>query len=100
MSMVGLSGFMAGEGILYASTKRTVAKSHTMSFTAALILNEINKPFTVGEVKLGSLHDEEAPIEIQVTSICHTYLCADGTGPAAIPAVLGHEGDCLHNSQD
>jgi len=41
-----------------------------MSFTAALIFNEINKPFTG--------LDEEAPIEIQATSICHTYLsCAD-----------------------
>lgn len=64
-----------------------------MTTTTALILNEIGGPFVLDQVKLDTIKDDEALIEIAATGICHTDLsCADGTLPASAPAVLGHEG--------
>lgn len=64
-----------------------------MTTTTALILNEIGGPFVLDEVKLDTIKEDEALIEIAATGICHTDLsCADGTLPASAPAVLGHEG--------
>lgn len=64
-----------------------------MATTTALVLQEINKPFSLGEVTIDKVRDDEALVEIHATGLCHTDLsCADGTLPASAPAVLGHEG--------
>ncbi|KAH6995160.1 alcohol dehydrogenase [Ilyonectria destructans] len=64
-----------------------------MKTTTALVLKEINAPFSLGQVSVDNVRDDEALIEIYATGLCHTDLsCADGTLPASAPAVLGHEG--------
>ncbi|KAF5007535.1 hypothetical protein FDECE_6126 [Fusarium decemcellulare] len=64
-----------------------------MTVTKALVLNEINGPFSIGQVRVDKIRDDEALIEIHATGLCHTDLsCANGTLPASAPAVLGHEG--------
>ncbi|KAI0174366.1 alcohol dehydrogenase [Pestalotiopsis sp. NC0098] len=64
-----------------------------MLTTEALVLKEINGPFSLEEVLVHDINDDEALIEIHATGICHTDLsCANGTLPASAPAVLGHEG--------
>lgn len=61
--------------------------------TTALILNEINGPFSLAEISVAPINDDEALVEIHATGICHTDLsCATGVLPAATPAVFGHEG--------
>jgi Zn-dependent alcohol dehydrogenase len=61
--------------------------------TTALLLNETNGPFSLDEVSIGPINEDEVLVEIHATGICHTDLsCADGTLPAAVPAVFGHEG--------
>jgi len=61
--------------------------------TTALLLREINGPFSLEPIKLDTLRPDEALVEIHATGICHTDLsCANGTLPASAPAVLGHEG--------
>lgn len=65
-----------------------------MLTTEALVLKEINGPFSLEEVLVHDINDDEALIEIHATGICHTDLsCANGTLPASAPAVLGHEGN-------
>ncbi|KHN93942.1 alcohol dehydrogenase [Metarhizium album ARSEF 1941] len=64
-----------------------------MTTTTALVLNQLNGPFSFETVKLDTLRPDEALVEIHASGICHTDLaCADGTLPAFAPAVLGHEG--------
>lgn len=61
--------------------------------TEALVLREINGPLTLESVQLDSLRPNEALVEVHATGICHTDLsCMDGTLPAGVPNVLGHEG--------
>lgn len=61
--------------------------------TTALVLNKIKEPFSLGEVSIGPINDDEVLVEIHATGVCHTDLsCADGTLPATVPAVFGHEG--------
>lgn len=64
-----------------------------MTSSTALVLGEIGGPFSLEQVKVDKIQDDEALIEIVATGICHTDLsCAEGTLPASAPAVLGHEG--------
>ncbi|KAF5604283.1 alcohol dehydrogenase [Fusarium pseudocircinatum] len=64
-----------------------------MSTTTALLLREINGPFSLEQISLDAIRNDEALVEIHATGICHTDLsCANGTLPASAPAVLGHEG--------
>lgn len=64
-----------------------------MTTTQALVVDEINGPFSVQEVTLADLRDNEVLVEIEATGLCHTDLsCANGTFPIKFPAVLGHEG--------
>ncbi|KAH7113632.1 alcohol dehydrogenase [Dactylonectria macrodidyma] len=64
-----------------------------MSSTTALVLREINGPFSLEKLTLDKIREDEALIEIHATGVCHTDLsCANGTLPASTPAVLGHEG--------
>ncbi|KAM5385337.1 hypothetical protein ACJZ2D_000978 [Fusarium nematophilum] len=64
-----------------------------MSTTTALVLKEINGPFSLEKVSLDTIRHDEALVEIHATGLCHTDLsCASGTLPASAPAVLGHEG--------
>lgn len=68
--------------------------------TTALLLNEIKGPFSLSEVNIGPINEDEALVEIHATGICHTDLsCADGSLPAAAPAVFGHEGNLLTKLQ-
>ncbi|KAH0592255.1 hypothetical protein MHUMG1_10001 [Metarhizium humberi] len=63
-----------------------------MATTTALVLSEINAPFSFETVRLDALRPDEALVEIHASGICHTDLsCADGTLPAFAPAVFGHE---------
>ncbi|KAH6707920.1 alcohol dehydrogenase [Leptodontidium sp. MPI-SDFR-AT-0119] len=61
--------------------------------STALVLREINGPLTIEEVGLDGLRPDEAKVEIHASGICHTDLsCMNGTIPAAVPNVFGHEG--------
>jgi Zn-dependent alcohol dehydrogenase len=61
--------------------------------TTALVLREVNGPFTLETIKVDTLKPHEALIEIQAVGLCHTDLsCATGILPAVTPAVFGHEG--------
>ncbi|KAI3571538.1 alcohol dehydrogenase [Fusarium oxysporum f. sp. albedinis] len=64
-----------------------------MFTTTALVLREINGPFSLEKISVDAIRNDEALVEIRATGICHTDLsCANGTLPASTPAVLGHEG--------
>ncbi|RGP71715.1 alcohol dehydrogenase [Fusarium longipes] len=64
-----------------------------MSTTTALVLREINGPFSLEQISVDKIQSDEALVEIHATGICHTDLsCANGTLPASAPAVFGHEG--------
>jgi aryl-alcohol dehydrogenase len=50
-------------------------------------------PFTLTELELGELRDDEVLVDISAAGICHTDLiCRDQWLPVPLPAVLGHEG--------
>lgn len=50
-------------------------------------------PFTLQEVELGDLRDDEILVEVAASGICHTDLISrDQWYPVPLPAVLGHEG--------
>ena len=60
--------------------------------TTALVLREVNGPFTLETIKVNSLKPHEALVEIHAVGLCHTDLsCATGVLPAVTPAVFGHE---------
>ncbi|KAH7390382.1 alcohol dehydrogenase [Cadophora sp. MPI-SDFR-AT-0126] len=62
-------------------------------YSKALVLREINGSLGIEEVQLDSLRSNEALVEIHASGICHTDLsCMDGTLPAGVPNVFGHEG--------
>ncbi|KAJ6057000.1 alcohol dehydrogenase [Penicillium canescens] len=64
-----------------------------MLTTTALVLREIDGPFSLEEIFVETIRNDEALVEIHATGLCHTDLsCANGTLPATAPAVLGHEG--------
>lgn len=61
--------------------------------TTALVLREVNGPFSLETIKVNPLKPYEALVEIHATGLCHTDLsCATGVIPAQTPAVFGHEG--------
>lgn len=71
-----------------------MADPATMTTSTALVLNEINGPFSFETIRLDPLRPTEALVEIHASGICHTDLsCAEGSLPAKTPAVLGHEGN-------
>lgn len=64
-----------------------------MSTTRALVLREINGPFSLETISVDTIRSDEALVEIHAVGICHTdFSCATGILPATAPAVLGHEG--------
>lgn len=61
--------------------------------TTAIVVKEINGPFTLETIRLDTLGPNEALVEIHAVGICHTDIsCATGVIPAQMPAVFGHEG--------
>jgi Zn-dependent alcohol dehydrogenase len=67
--------------------------SSTTTTTSALVLREVGAPVILETINLAELQPNEALVEIHATGVCHTDLsCIDGTLPAALPNVLGHEG--------
>lgn len=67
--------------------------------TTALVLREVNGPFTLEPIKVDALKSHEVLVEIHAVGLCHTDLscdtdlsCATGVLPAVTPAVFGHEG--------
>jgi aryl-alcohol dehydrogenase len=63
-----------------------------MKVTAAVV-EEKGGPFTLRELELGELGDDEILVEVAASGICHTDLiCRDQWIPTPLPAVLGHEG--------
>jgi aryl-alcohol dehydrogenase len=59
----------------------------------AAVVEEQSGPFTLRELELGELRDDEVLVEVAAAGICHTDLiCRDQWLPVPLPAVLGHEG--------
>ena len=59
------------------------------SITAA-VLRERNTPFSIENVELDDLRDDEVLVRVVAAGICHTDISAQARIPT--PAVLGHEG--------
>jgi aryl-alcohol dehydrogenase len=63
-----------------------------MQITAA-VAREHGEPFTIEELELDELRDNEIRVRLVATGICHTdAIVRDGVYPTPLPAVLGHEG--------
>jgi aryl-alcohol dehydrogenase len=59
----------------------------------AAVVEEKGGPFTLRELELGPLRDDEVLVRVAASGICHTDLiCRDQWLPVPLPAVLGHEG--------
>jgi aryl-alcohol dehydrogenase len=63
-----------------------------VKITAAVVESK-GAPFTLQELDLGLLRDDEVLVKVAASGICHTDLiCRDQWYPVPLPAVLGHEG--------
>jgi aryl-alcohol dehydrogenase len=63
-----------------------------VKITAAVTAQQ-GGPFTLEELELGELRDDEVLVAVSACGICHTDLiCRDQWLPVPLPAVLGHEG--------
>jgi aryl-alcohol dehydrogenase len=63
-----------------------------MQITAA-VAREHGQPFTIEQLELDELRDNEVRVRLVATGICHTdSIVRDGMYPTPLPAVLGHEG--------
>jgi aryl-alcohol dehydrogenase len=63
-----------------------------MKITAA-VTEVKGGPFTLQELELGELRDDEVLVDVSASGICHTDLiCRDQWLPVPLPCVLGHEG--------
>jgi aryl-alcohol dehydrogenase len=63
-----------------------------MQITAA-VAREHGQPFTIEQLELDELRENEVRVRIVATGICHTdAIVRDGMYPTPLPAVLGHEG--------
>lgn len=61
--------------------------------TQALVALEPTEKFTLEDIELDDLHDDEVLVEMVATGICHTDLKSAGGGSIVkLPVVLGHEG--------
>lgn len=59
----------------------------------AAIAWQASTPFSIEELELGSLRDDEVLVRIAGVGVCHTDLiCRDQVYPVPFPIVLGHEG--------
>jgi aryl-alcohol dehydrogenase len=59
----------------------------------AAVVEQKGGPFTLRELELGPLRDDEVLVRVVASGICHTDLiCRDQWLPVPLPAVLGHEG--------
>jgi aryl-alcohol dehydrogenase len=59
----------------------------------AAVTEAVGGPFTLEELDVGELRDDEVLVDIAAAGICHTDLiCRDQWIPVPLPAVLGHEG--------
>src|SRR4051812_20752931 len=64
-----------------------------MPSTTAAVVESAGSGFTLGEVTLDELRDNEVRVRIVATGVCHTDLgVAAGALPFPLPGVLGHEG--------
>jgi len=62
----------------------------------ALVVRELGGPFSLEDINLDDLRDDEALVEISASGVCRTDLhCAAGHRPVRVPAVFGHEGAVL-----
>jgi S-(hydroxymethyl)glutathione dehydrogenase/alcohol dehydrogenase len=58
----------------------------------AAVLREVNKPLVIEDVKIGKPKAHEVLIRTAAAGVCHSDLhFQNGTYPAALPSVLGHE---------
>lgn len=63
-----------------------------MEFTAA-ILRDGGHSFTMEEVVLGTVRDDEVLVRLVATGVCHSdVVVRDGKFPVPRPIILGHEG--------
>lgn len=65
----------------------------TVPSTSAIVFRKVGQPMKLESISLQPLLPNEALIEVHATGICHSDLhIIDGTVPAPLPFVLGHEG--------
>ncbi len=62
-----------------------------MKITAA-VARAPHDPFSIEEVELGELRDDEVLVRVAAVGVCHTDLIMKAVGMVPLPAVLGHEG--------
>jgi aryl-alcohol dehydrogenase len=63
----------------------------------AVVVLELHDPFRLVEVELDFMWPNEVLVEVRATSICATDGAVQHSkNPVPFPAVLGHEGACLH----
>jgi len=61
--------------------------------TQAFVVLEATQKFSLENIELDDLHDDEVLVEMVATGICHTDLkSANGGSIVKFPVVLGHEG--------
>jgi len=64
-----------------------------MTSTRAAVVESGGAPFTVSDVELDDLRDNEVLVRMVASGLCHTDLgVASGGLPFPLPGVLGHEG--------
>ena len=64
-----------------------------MTSTRAAVVESGGAPFTVSDIELDELRDNEVLIRMVASGLCHTDLgVASGGLPFPLPGVLGHEG--------
>ena len=64
-----------------------------MPTTTAAVVESAGSGFTLGEVTLDELRDDEVRVRIVAAGVCHTDLgVVSGALPFPLPGVLGHEG--------
>ena len=64
-----------------------------MTSTRAAVVEAGGAPFTLSDVELDELRENEVLIRMTAAGLCHTDLGVAGGGlPFPLPGVLGHEG--------
>jgi len=64
-----------------------------MTSTRAAVVESAGAPFTVSDIELDELRDNEVLIRMVASGLCHSDLgAASGGLPFPLPGVLGHEG--------
>ncbi|GAA5993392.1 hypothetical protein JCM10908_002643 [Rhodotorula pacifica] len=61
--------------------------------TQALVLQELNAPFQLADIKLQDPQPNEVLVQVTACGLCHTDLIIQaGVFPSSFPCIVGHEG--------